>query len=188
MKQLCPKIRENYSLYKKLIDKEKTINQTVIVLEQASNNKWRDKTEIINHDSEEEMLFEAAKQKIDLKYGLKIFVKQLHPEPVFYFDSDGPSHDNRDGNTKLINTKIKTPHINYFDDKGEKKARRTQYIEDNEEDLQNDIGLGMSFFCKEANINQFSVVPTILYGSGILTLKQKAEFDVHKCIDFFNEN
>lgn len=188
MKEICPKIRENYPLYRKLIDKEKTINQTEIVLEQAAHNRWRDKTEIINHNSEEEMLFEVAKQKVDLKYGLKIFVKQLHPHPVFYFDSDGPSHDNRDGSTKLIDTKIKTPHINYFDDKGEKKARRTQFIEDNEEALQNDIDLGMVFFCNEANINKFGDIPTISYGLGVLPLQQRAELDVHKGIDFFDEN
>jgi hypothetical protein len=188
MKRNCPKIRENYSLYKHLLGKEKLINKNEIFLEQTSNNKWRRKTEFIRHDSEEEILFEVAKQKIDFKYGLKIFIKELHPQPVFYFDSDGPTHDNRDGITKLSSTKVKTPHINYFDEKGENKAKRTQYIEDNEDALQNDINLGMSFFCKEANINSSGNIPTISYELDLLPLQQKVELDVHKGINFLDEN
>ena len=189
MKKTCLKIRDNFSLYTDLIEKEKIINATTITLQQGDHNRWREKIEVIDHNSHEEILFGVAQHKIDSKYGLKIFIKHFTPEPVFYFDSDGPSHNNRDEITTLTERKINTPHINYYNENGVKLAKRNQFIEDNEEELQNDIELGMKFFCQEANINQNKVIPNVLpYGLGILPLQQKLELDVHKGINFFDEN
>lgn len=189
MKTTCLKIKDNFSLYTDLIKKEKTLNATTITLQQGDHNRWREKIEVIDHNSHEEILFGVAKHKIDSKYGLKIFIKHFTPEPVFYFDSDGPSHDNRDEITTLTERKINTPHINYYNENGVKLAKRNQFIEDNEEELQNDIELGMKFFCQEANINQNKTIPKVLpHGSGILPLQQKLELDVHKGINFFDEN
>ncbi|CCH53734.1 hypothetical protein BN8_02852 [Fibrisoma limi BUZ 3] len=190
MKQeICPKIRENYPLYKTLVEKHKKLEAQQIVLgEKPNNKKWRTKEELLNHDSREEVIFNAEKQTYGFKYGLRLFVKELHDQPVFYFDSDGPSHDNSDGKTKLLETRIKTPHINFYDEMGVKKARRNQFIEENEVVLQSDINIGMHLFCEEANINKGGKIPDISSDLHLLPLTQKTEHDVHEGVDFLNEN
>jgi hypothetical protein len=188
MREVCPKIRENFVLYKTLIDKEKCIESPIIILEDGTHKNWRNRQENIKHNSGEEMFFGVAKQKYDLKYGLKIFIKQLAPEPVFYFDSDGPSHTIRDGKTKLSDTKVKTPHFNFYDKNGVKQAKRSEFIENNEDALQNDINLGMQLFCQETNINTTGSHPTILETVGMIALQHAANTDIHKNIDFSNES
>lgn len=188
-KETCPKIRENYQLYKALVEKYKRLNNPQIVLaEKPNNRKWRTTEEFLNHDSGEEIIFNAEKQTYGFKYGLRLFIKEFHDQPVFYFDSDGPSHDNSDGKTKLLETRIKTPHINFYDEMGIKKARRNQFIEDNESVLQSDINTGMHLFCGEANINKGGEIPSISADLHLLPLIQKTEHDVHEGVNFLNEN
>lgn len=185
MKETCPKIRENYQFYKSMIDKEKLINLPTIHLDNKNRN-WKEKIIPLKHNSHESIEFGASKKNNDPKYGLKIFIKELYEQPVFYFDSDGPAHNNHDGKTRLTDTKVKTPHINYFDEFGVKRAKRDDFIEQNESKLQIDINFGMKFFCSQSNINKFDEVPMIL-----TEIQQKIEtenIDLHDGVNFFINN
>ena len=188
MREVCTKIRENFALYKTLIGKEKRIDALIIILEDAAHKNWKAKKENLTHDSREEIIFDAAKQKYGLKYGLKIFVKQLNQGPVFYFDSDGPAHTIRDGKTKLSETKIKTPHFNFYDENGIKQAKRNEFIENNEDTLQNDINTGMQLFCQETNINKQDNIPSILENAEKLPIHYNPNIDIHRHVDFSNES
>lgn len=186
MKETCSKIRENYQFYKNMIDKEKHLNTLFIHLEDSSNKNWKEKVIPLHHNTLESIEFVASKKNNDPKYGLKIFIRELYEKPVFYFDSDGPSHNNHDGKTRLSNTRVKTPHINYFDEFGVKKAERNEFIEQNEDKLQIDINFGMKFFCSHSNINKFVEIPEIL-----TEIQQKIEsknIDLHDGVNFFINN
>lgn len=186
MQKRCVNIRDNYQLYQALLNKGKGLPGSQIVLEKKQGN-WKENTFEVFHDSDEPIQFCAAKKQFEPKYGLKIFIKQFIEAPVYYFDSDGPSHFNNDGKTKLTQTPVKTPHINYYDENGLSKAKRNQFIDDNEQDLQGNINLGMHFFCGEINLNQNSIIPEILLERQS-TLFSEDNFDIHEGIEFIDED
>ncbi|WP_159467935.1 hypothetical protein [Dyadobacter sp. 3J3] len=186
MTKKCTKISLEYELYQLLLNKKKAITEPQIILEDREGNWSRYRTSI-EHDSDDEIIFEADKKKREAKYGLKIFIKYFIDSPAYYFDSDGPSHFNNDGNTKLDRTQIKTPHINYYDSNGVNRALRDDFIDKNEENLQTDINFGMSFFCKYINTNQNTIIPQIIQ-SKQLGMFPDEEIDLHSGITFDNED
>lgn len=181
----CLPIRDDFDLYNRLLEKEKFIDDKLIELVDASST-WRRQDAKVRHDSDEEILFSAAKQKTGSKYGLKIFIKSLFDEPVFYFDSDGPAHFNFDSPKGLSGSQIDTPHFNFYDNEGVKRARRTDFIEGNVTQLQSDINFGMKYFCQEAKLNKDSHIPVIREGWQF-SIFDDANDDIHEGIDFLDE-
>lgn len=181
----CLPIRDDFELYTRLLEKEKFIEDRAIDLVD-NGATWRRQNACITHDSHEEMSFGVDKQKFGSKYGLKIFIKTLFDEPVFYFDSDGPAHFNYDKVNGLSGCSVGTPHFNFYDSEGVKQARRTEFIEENISRLQSDINFGMEYFCKEAHINANYHIPRIREGIQLDIFPNEID-DIHRGIDFLDE-
>jgi hypothetical protein len=179
----CPGIARNYRLYKELLAKQKqTSAQTILLIDRSESSLWKEKTIALKHDSANTIDLCIAKQNHDLKYRLKLFIKELDDKPLLYFDSDGPPIRNTNPLIRLSESRIKTPHLNYYNEQGFVQAKRDVFIETHEDDLQNDINAGMAYFCSIININVASVIPKVTEFLPFFHLSQNT--DVHAGVIF----
>lgn len=180
----CPEIARNYRLYKDLIaTKKHTSTQNLLLIDRSETSLWKEKITALKHDDSSNTVdLAVAKQNNDLKYRLKLFIRELIDEPVLYFDSDGPPIRNTNPLTRLTESKIRTPHISYYDEQGFAQAQRDDYIEAHEADLQKDINTGMAYFCSAINVNTDTVVPRVTEFLPLFPISQNT--DVHAGVVF----
>lgn len=91
-------------------------------------------------------------------YSFQVFVKSFMPLPIFRYEADGTSHDNKV--PFFGQRKVKTPHYQRFDDaSGHSVAYRTEFIEENEKELSENILLSLSEFCGQCSMYSNSGQP-----------------------------
>jgi hypothetical protein len=157
-KSFTPQIRDNYSLYKDLLGNRKSTDERHIDI---SNVKSSNRHFLINDSvllkhitlSEEIVFISEVKVRNYKDFKFKIRCVSLCKVPFFRYDSDGPTHQNRDENIPLKEQSITTPHFHNFNEKGIEIAYKTnQLLNDASRMALEDINLCAAHFCHEGNI------------------------------------
>ncbi|MBA4849410.1 hypothetical protein [Emticicia sp. BO119] len=179
----CPEIARNYRLYKEILAKKKqTSTPTILLIDCSETSLWKEKTTTLNHDATNMIELLVAKQNNDLRYQLKLFIPELNKNPALYFDSDGPTIRNTNPINRLSESKIRTPYLSFYNEDGNMQAYRDSFIETHEAELQNNINVGMKYFCSKNNINAETEVPKITEFLPLFPISQNA--DVHADVVF----
>jgi len=155
MGQINHDIKEQFEYFKEMVNNEKTILNSIIILRDKSNNPyWAIGKSIVEHisiDEQIELIVEQSKR--EEKYGVKLRCKDISQIPIIRFDSDGPAHRNIGMGIPLEKQLVTTPHFNTFDENGHQIAYKNETLLNKDEStaICNDINFGVSMFCIETN-------------------------------------
>lgn len=156
MNKPIPKIKQEYSTYKSLINEEKVAKESPIYLGEKDNNvHWEIGSSPVKHiDLNENMELIVERCKRELKYGIKLRCSSFTETPVFRFDSAGPTHRNSRSSLIALEQQITTPHFNCYTPDGRSFAYKNKPLLDDRTAaaIQADMDFGMDLFCKEANV------------------------------------
>ena len=148
-------IRDQFDLFRELLDADKTIRTKTIQLEPKRNNTvWLlGRSSIIHKTITEDIELIVERSKRTSKYGVKLCCPYLTNEPFFRFDSDGPAHRNNFPEIPLEEQSVETPHFNSYREDGRPFAYKNDTLKNANEALQitADINFGISLFCMESN-------------------------------------
>jgi hypothetical protein len=156
MNKINKEIRDNYELYKTLLEDYKEIINSKILLKTRSNNPyWLSGVSEVKHSNIDEIItITVERSKRENKYGVKLRCKTLADEPFIRFDSDGPAHRNNDPEIPFKEQVVTTPHFNGFNQYGRSIAFKSEILKLAQESLAivNDINFGVAHFCSHTNI------------------------------------
>jgi hypothetical protein len=155
-KELRPEIRDNYKLYKSLLNEKKYIKQTPITLKKIKKsniNYFEEDTDIKHHSLLHSISLLSTAKIINPKYfGFNLRCIFLSEKPFFGYHSQGAAHRNYDENIPFAEQQVETPHFNYYNGDGIKMAYKTDKLKDqNECKALEDISLCGIYFCQESN-------------------------------------
>ncbi|WP_282036194.1 hypothetical protein [Saccharicrinis aurantiacus] len=149
------KVKENYTLYSKLLSERKSVFSEVIEINEIGNNaNTLSRQEVLKHKS----ISDNMVLIVDVKYNnhnyfqFKLRYKDYIPQPFFRFDSDGETHRNRVTGIPLGEQSITTPHFHKFNNDGLEIAFKTDKLINKEEaKALEDINLCIAHFFQESN-------------------------------------
>ena len=116
------KIRDNYDKYCSFINEEKILAKDQMILDEdkASRPDFKEKSMLAySNNIPEEITFtvqQKKKDEADFKFNLRC--KPFCDQPLFRYDSTGPSHRNSSTSTSIDNQMVTTPHFHKFTSDG----------------------------------------------------------------------
>lgn len=157
MQKVVKQIKDNYQEYCELIEGRKNVPYSPIVLDGIKKNHadFRDKVVSILHKKLNKQLdFEIEIDKYDEKrFHFNVKCKDLCGEPIFRYDSIGPTHRNSNLNIPINEQEILTPHFHKYTSDGKEIAYKTDVLKNpKQEKALQDITLCIAHFCTEAKI------------------------------------
>ena len=109
------KIRDNYDKYCSFINEEKILAKDQMILDEdkASRPDFKEKSMLAySNNIPEEITFtvqQKKKDEADFKFNLRC--KPFCDQPLFRYDSTGPSHRNSSTSTSIDKQMFTTPHF-----------------------------------------------------------------------------
>lgn len=155
-KEIIESIRDNYSMYNKLLKERKSIFDAVIDISKPNNNANTLETiKAVKHPTLENSIVFIVNVKVNNHnfFQFKLRCKDLSGKPFFRFDSDGETHRNYDDDIPIDEQQVTPPHFHFYNEKGINIAYKTSQLQ-NEAELKalEDINLCVKHFCHEANL------------------------------------
>lgn len=175
--KICAEIKDGYDFYTKLLQERKFIFENVVEIRNVCSNQanYLENTATLKHETvvDENILIVQVRIENYKYFHFKLKCSKLSATPFFRYDSDGPTHRNKDDNIPMSEQWITTPHFHKHTKEGKEIAYKTsKLLEVSEEKALQDIGLCIAHFCDESNIrlNQEDYPDIkITYGLGIRT-------------------
>jgi hypothetical protein len=150
-----PKVKEDFTFYKKLLEERKSIFSEVIEINNTGNNaNTLEKKELLKHDSIDDDMILIVDVKINNHnfFQFKLRYKEYIQQPFFRFDSDGETHRNRIDGIPLEEQSVTPPHFHKFNTDGIEIAYKTEKLLDEKEcKALEDINLCIAHFFQESN-------------------------------------
>lgn len=149
-------VKQSSSVYQDLILLPKYASENTLRLE--PEDRGRDSIGVgtvpFEHISSEAGYFRCRQNMIHLRsYSFQLFVKSFTADAIFRFESTGTRHNNpKNATLSLLERSVKTPHFQRFNEDGVIYAYRTEYIEENEEEILNDVNMGLREYCAECSL------------------------------------
>ncbi|UNY99858.1 hypothetical protein MQE36_05795 [Zhouia spongiae] len=149
------KVKEDYSLYNRLLEERKSIFTEVIEVNKVGNNA---NTLSQAEDVEQEVITEQVILIVDVKlnnynfFQFKLRCKDYIPNPFFRFDSDGETHRNRIEGIPFEEQAVTPPHFHKFNENGIEIAYKTdKLLDEKESKALEEINLCIIHFFHESN-------------------------------------
>ena len=182
------KVKEDYSLYNRLLEERKSVFTEVIEVNKVGNNA---NTLSQIEDVKQEVLSEEVILIVDVKlnnhnfFQFKLRCKDYIPNPFFRFDSDGETHRNRIEGIPFEEQAITPPHFHKFNENGIEIAYKTdKLLDEKESKALEDINLCIIHFFYESNTRlKEDDFPELKIMSNSLGLSFKSE-DPNENIDY----
>jgi hypothetical protein len=182
------KVKEDYSLYNRLLEERKSVFTEVIEVNKVGNNA---NTLSQIEDVKQEVLSEEVILIVDVKlnnhnfFQFKLRCKDYIPNPFFRFDSDGETHRNRIEGIPFEEQAITPPHFHKFNENGIEIAYKTdKLLDEKESKALEDINLCIIHFFYESNTRlKEDDFPEVKIMSNSLGLSFKSE-DPNENIDY----
>lgn len=182
------KVKEDYSLYNRLLEERKSVFTEVIEVNKVGNNA---NTLSQIEDVKQEVLSEEVILIVDVKlnnhnfFQFKLRCKDYIPNPFFRFDSDGETHRNRIEGIPFEEQAITPPHFHKFNENGIEIAYKTdKLLNEKESKALEDINLCIIHFFHESNTRlKEDDFPEVKIMSNSLGLSFKSE-DPNENIDY----
>jgi len=153
---VCVEVLNDHEQYTDLLLLRKQADSVNVKMEVEP--KDRKHTEVgkvdFEHNNSDKGYLECRQNLIHRRrYSFNIFVKTFMQLPLFRFDSSGGRHWNpKNEELSLPEKAVKTPHFQKFNKDGISIAYRTEYLEENEEEILNDIQTSLHGYCNECNL------------------------------------
>lgn len=182
------KVKEDYSLYNRLLEERKSVFTEVIEVNKVGNNA---NTLSQIEDVKQEVLSEEVILIVDVKlnnhnfFQFKLRCKDYIPNPFFRFDSDGETHRNRIEGIPFEEQAITPPHFHKFNENGIEIAYKTdKLLDEKESKALEDINLCIIHFFHESNTRlKEDDFPEVKIMSNSLGLSFKSD-DPNENIDY----
>jgi hypothetical protein len=182
------KVKEDYSLYNRLLEERKSVFTEVIEVNKVGNNA---NTLSKIEDVEQQVITEQVILIVDVKlnnhnfFQFKLRCKDYIPNPFFRFDSDGETHRNRVQGIPFEEQAITPPHFHKFNEDGIEIAYKTdKLLDERESKALEDINLCIIHFFHESNTRlKEEDFPEVKILSNSLGLSFKSN-DPNENIDF----
>ncbi|WP_138435172.1 hypothetical protein [Winogradskyella algicola] len=182
------KVKEDYSLYNRLLEERKSVFTEVIEVNKVGNNA---NTLSQIEDVKQEVLSKEVILIVDVKlnnhnfFQFKLRCKDYIPNPFFRFDSDGETHRNRIEGIPFEEQAITPPHFHKFNESGIEIAYKTEkLLDENERKALEDINLCIIHFFHESNTRlKEDSFPEVKILSNSLGLSFKSD-DPNENIDY----
>ena len=164
-------IKNKYAFYKDLLEKRKSIFESIIDIKEVYNNAnyLEEKSETKHSTLNNQIDFIVTVKKNNYKYfQFKLRCKDLTDTPFFRYDSDGIAHRNYvNKETPLKEQQITTPHFHNFNKEGLLLAYKTKsLLNEKERAALEDINLCVTHYFQESNIRlNKEDYPTIIVNS-----------------------
>jgi len=157
MKNINLDIAQNFSKFERLLGDKKHTTESQISLDKTKPNRHdinyaEMEVEHTELDDKITLIIESKKNNHkDFKFKLRC--PSLSQTPFFRYDSDGPTHFNRNSDVPLIQQMITTPHFNSFDNAGRNIAYKTdKLLDEKEAKALEDLNFSFIHFCFESNL------------------------------------
>ena len=151
-----PKIAQSFWVYEAFKAQNKIATLSPVVLEQRNpDEEYLGTSHVAMAWHQFQCEFHVTKSaRLLMKYGLKLFAKQLDDKPCFRFKSRGSTHFNTESGGGLCKRAVECPHFYRVDNRGILEAYRTTRLEDpaEAEKIVSDPQAGTNLFCQEANL------------------------------------
>lgn len=182
------KVKEDYTLYNRLLEERKSVFTEVIEVDKVGNNA---NTLSQIEDVKQKVLSEEVILIVDVKlnnhnfFQFKLRCKDYIPNPFFRFDSDGETHRNRIEGIPFEEQAITPPHFHKFNENGIEIAYKTdKLLDEKESKALEDINLCIIHFFHESNTRlKEDDFPEVKIMSNSLGLSFKSE-DPNENIDY----
>lgn len=149
-------VRHSSSVYSDLVLLPKYVEDKILKLEPEDRGKGSIGVGTLpfEHISSDVGYLRCRQNMAHLRsYSFQLFVKSFTADPIFRFDSSGSRHTNPKNTTVgLLEKSVKTPHFQRFNEDGVIYAYRTDYIEENEDELLDNINMGLREYCLECSL------------------------------------
>ena len=181
------KIRDNYDKYCSFINEEKILAKDQMILDEdkASRPDFKEKSMLAySNNIPEEITFtvqQKKKDEADFKFNLRC--KPFCDQPLFRYDSTGPSHRNSSTSTSIDKQMVTTPHFHKFTSDRKEIAYKTAVLEEeNQVKALSDISLCVLHFFQEAHIKgeKFELISS----PGELSFKEDSDADPLENVKF----
>jgi len=164
-------IKNKYAFYQDLLEKRKSIFESVIDIKEISNNAnyLEEKSETTHSTLNNLIDLIVTVKKNDYKYfQFKLRCKDLSETPFFRYDSDGIAHRNYENKDKILKEQqVTTPHFHHYNEDGLLLAYKTKsLLNEKEREALEDINLCITHYFQESNIRlNKEDYPTIIINS-----------------------
>ena len=190
-KKINNNIKSHYDTYKKLIEGDKNILISPIIVDQIrSNHKTiKEKTVPAKHEAlKEELEFMVQIKEYDpTDFKFKLKCPSFDNCYFFRYDSAGTWHRNSNLDIPIDQQQVSTPHFHKFTQTGEEIAYKTEILNDPRQvKALEDVSLCIAHFCMESNTmyNNTDIPQIVSLSPGTLPLVYESENDPLSGINF----